>query len=37
MLNWEPVEFFQKGRNMTPFVKSEDDGAKSIMDSYPIE
>ena len=25
MLNWEPVEFFQKGCNMTHFVKSEDD------------
>ena len=29
MLNWEPVEFFQKGRNMTHFVKSEDDAANS--------
>ena len=26
MLNWEPVEFFQKGCNMTHFVKSEDEG-----------
>ena len=33
MLNWEPVEFFQKGCNMTHFVKSEDDAAKSILDS----
>ena len=33
MLNWEPVEFFQKGCNMTHFVKSEDDEAKSILDS----
>ena len=30
MLNWEPVEFFQKGCNMTHFVKSDDDAAKSI-------
>ena len=46
MLNWEPVEFFQKGCNMTHFVKSEDDATKSILDSlwfgyvglaYPIE
>ena len=27
MLNWKPVEFFQKGCNMTHFVKSEDDAA----------
>ena len=33
MLNWEPVEFFQKGCNMTHFVKSEDDAAKTILDS----
>ena len=33
MLNWEAVEFFQKGCNMTHFVKSEDDAAKSILDS----
>ena len=33
MLNWKPVEFFQKGCNMTHFVKSEDDAAKSILDS----
>ena len=33
MLNWEPVEFFQKECNMTHFVKSEDDAAKSILDS----
>ena len=33
MLNWEPVEFFQKGCNMTHFVKSEDDVTKSILDS----
>ena len=31
MLNWEPVEFFQKGCNMTHFVKSEDDAAKIIL------
>ena len=33
MLNWEPVEFFQKGCSMTHFVKSEDDAAKTILDS----
>ena len=33
MLNWKPVEFFQKGCNMTHFVKAEDDAAKSILDS----
>ena len=33
MLNWEPVKFFQKGCNMTHFVKSEDDAGKSILDS----
>ena len=33
MLNWEPVECFQKGCNMTHFVKSEDDVAMSILDS----
>ena len=33
MLNWKPVEFYQKGSNMTHFVKSEDDAAKSILDS----
>ena len=33
MLNWKPVEFFQKGCNMTHFVESEDDAAKSILDS----
>ena len=32
MQNWEPVEFFRKGCNMTHFVKSEDDAAKSILD-----
>ena len=32
MLNWKPVEFFQKGFNMTHFVKSEDDAAKSILE-----
>ena len=31
MLNWKPVKFFQKGCNMTHFVK--DDAAKSILDS----
>ena len=31
MLNWKPVEFFQKGCNMTHFVKFEDDAAKSIL------
>ena len=25
MWNWKPVEFFQKGCNMTHFVKSEDE------------
>ena len=30
MLNWMPVEFFQKGCNMTHFVKSENDAANSI-------
>ena len=34
MLNWEPVEFFEKGWNMTHFFKSEDDAAKSILDSF---
>ena len=33
MLNWKPVEFFQKGYNMTHFVKSKDDAANSILDS----
>ena len=33
MLNWKPVEFFQKGCNTTHFVKSEDDAAKNILDS----
>ena len=33
MLNWKPVESFQKGCNMTQFVKSEDDAANSILDS----
>ena len=33
MLNWKPVEFFQIGCNKTHFVKSEDDVAKSILDS----
>ena len=33
MLNWKSVEFFQKGCNMTHFVKSEDDAAKIILDS----
>ena len=33
MLNWKPVEFFQKGCNMTDFIKSENDAAKSILDS----
>ena len=33
MLNLEPAEYFQKGCNMTHFVKSEDDAAKSILDS----
>ena len=33
MLNWKPVEFFQKGCNMTHFFKSKDDAAKSILDS----
>ena len=32
MLNWEPVEFFQKGCDMTHFVKSEDDAAESILE-----
>ena len=36
MLNWEPMEFFQKGCNMTHFVKSEDDAAKSILDSLAM-
>ena len=36
MLNWKPVEFFQKGCNMIHFVKSEDDAAKSILDSVII-
>ena len=40
------MEFFQKWCNMTHFVKSEDDAAKSILDSlwfsyvgfaYPIK
>ena len=30
MLNWKPVEFFQKGCNITHFVKSEDNAAKMI-------
>ena len=34
MLNSEPVEFFQKGCNMTHFVKSE-DGYVGL--AYPIE
>ena len=29
MLNWKPVEFFQKRCNMTHFVKSEDDEQNS--------
>ena len=33
MLNWKPVEFFQKGCNMTHIVKTEDGAAKSILDS----
>ena len=33
MLKWKPVEFFQKGCNMTHFVKSEDDVAKNILNS----
>ena len=33
LLYWKPVEFFQKGCNMTHFVRSEDDVAKSILDS----
>ena len=33
MLNWKQGEFFQKGCNMTHFVKSEDDAAESILDS----
>ena len=33
MLDRESVEFFQKGCNMTHFVKSKDDAAKSILDS----
>ena len=33
MLNWKPVEFFEKRCNMTHFVKSENDVAKSILDS----
>ena len=28
MLNWKPVEFFQKGCNMTHFVKSENDAVE---------
>ena len=32
MLNWKPVALFLKRCNMTHFVKSEDDGAKSILD-----
>ena len=30
MLNWKPVEFFQKGCNMTHFVKSEDDAQRAF-------
>ena len=33
MLSMKPMEFFLKGCNMTHFVKSEDDAAKSILDS----
>ena len=33
MLNWKRVYFCQQGCNMTHFVKSEDDAAKSILDS----
>ena len=33
MLNWKSLELFQKGCDMTHFVKSEDDVAKSILDS----
>ena len=32
MFNWKPVEFFEKGCNMTQFVKFEDDVAKSLLD-----
>ena len=33
MFNCKLVESFQKGCNMTHFVKSEDDAAESILDS----
>ena len=34
MLNWKPVEFFHAECNMTHSVMSENDTAKSILNSY---
>ena len=33
MLNWKSGKFFQRGCNITHFVKPEDDVAQSILDS----